>query len=386
MDRKLASIQIIKDVLPIEGADKIELVTFNDIGWQCIAKKGEFKSGDKSIYIEIDSILPEKPDFEFLRSKKFRIKTIKLRGVLSQGIVFQTSILEDFTDKYVKSKHYCNNLCAGDDVTDIIGITKYEQEEPKPVYRKNIKISWYVRPFKKYIATIPFLKKRFGYLIGIRKTRTFPSFIPKTDELRIQSYPKFLDYLSDNKFYITQKLDGASETIYYNQGLFGVCSRNMEVYNSNCNFRYFDIGLYTKVVEKYDLKNKLTRFCKINKCNIALQGELVGPTIQGNKLGLQDTDIFFFNIYDIDKQKYVDFDDFIRTCSELNIKTVPILNEDIYLYDMTVDKLLELAKGFYDNGYPQEGMVIRPMKEMFINNLGRFSFKVVNNEFLLKEK
>jgi hypothetical protein len=160
----------------------------------------------------------------------------------------------------------------------------------------------------------------------------------------------------------------------------------MEVYNSNCNFRYFDIGLYTKVAEKYDLKNKLTKFCKINKRNLALQGELVGPTIQGNKLGLQDTDIFFFNIYDIDQQKYVDFDDFIHICLVLNIKTVPILEESIHLYGATVDTLLEKAKGFYDNGYPQEGIVIRPMKEMCISNLGRFSFKVVNNEFLLKEK
>lgn len=375
MTRTLASIQKIKEILPIENADKIELVKFYDIGWQCICKKGEFKQDDLCVYVEIDSILPEKPEFEFLRERKFRIKTIKLRGVLSQGIVFPLDILP---------KH--GKLKVGDDVTSSLGIKKYEIPEPDAFAKRtnNVRVPWYLKPFKKYILRYNWTRRVFGPMMGLRKTRTFPKFIPKTDEPRIQSHPGFLQHLDNNTFYITQKLDGSSETIYYNNGVFGICSRNMEVYHAKYRNKYFDINLYTKAVEKYDLQRKLQSYCKKNKRNIALQGELVGPTIQKNKLGLSEVDIFFFNIYDIDLGRYVDFQEFIDICQQLNIKTVPIIATNIQLKDATIDMLLEFARDTYPNGTPQEGIVIRPMKETYLDKLGRFSFKVINNDFLLK--
>ena len=117
--RKLASIQKITALRPIENADKIEVATV--LGWQVVVQKGQFKEGDFCVYIEIDSILPDKPDFEFMRERKFRVKTIKLRGQVSQGICFPISILLKATDKDLI-------LREGDDMTELLGVRKYDPQ------------------------------------------------------------------------------------------------------------------------------------------------------------------------------------------------------------------------------------------------------------------
>lgn len=95
MERKLASIQIISDLKPIEGADKIEVATC--LGWQCVVKKGEFKIGDKCIYWEIDSIVDStNPIFEFMKERKFRVKTQKFLKTLSQGLLMPLSVLKHY--------------------------------------------------------------------------------------------------------------------------------------------------------------------------------------------------------------------------------------------------------------------------------------------------
>ena len=146
--RKLASIQHIKNLEPIEGADAIEKATV--LGWQVVVKKGEYKVGDLTVYIEIDSLLPETSDFEFMRKNKFRVRTIRLRGQVSQGICFQPSILPpDFI------------LDEDADCTEALGIVKYEPPVP-------------------------------AHLAGIAKGR-FPGFIPKTDETRVQVLQEVLE-------------------------------------------------------------------------------------------------------------------------------------------------------------------------------------------------
>ena len=191
--RKLASIQKVIDIKPIEGADRIEVATI--LGWQLVVKKGEFKIGDYCVYCEIDSILPDKPQFEFLRKKKFRIKTMKMRGQISQGIAFPLSILGDETNIGFHINNIISNtdfeeMCLGQDITEELGITKYE---------------------------LPIPANMAGKVKG-----NFPSFIPKTSETRIQNIPYILEKYKGTHCYISEKLDGTSVTYYLKDDIFGV--------------------------------------------------------------------------------------------------------------------------------------------------------------------
>lgn len=203
--RKLAHIEKIEWKRPIEGADRIELVGV--LGWQCIAKKDEFNIGDHCVYIEIDSIVDKtNPDFEFLEKKNYKIKTMKMKGVLSQGIVFPLSIL-----------HSDRKYAIGDDVTDLLKITQIEDEIPKqresnPLDKlrqrhkklcKNKVFKWFMK--FKWFRTIA-----FKLLIPKKKPKNFPDWIIKTDETRLQNMPMVLDTYKDKPMIVTEKLDGTS--------------------------------------------------------------------------------------------------------------------------------------------------------------------------------
>lgn len=334
--RKLASIQKVLEVFPIEGADSIECVKV--LGWYCVTKKGEYKPGDLTIYCEVDSVFPEKPEFEFLRGCKFRIRTVKRMGQVSQGICFPLNLLP------------IGEYNEGDDVTELLGITKYEPPEPA--------------------------------CLGGDTKGNFPSFIIKTDETRVQVLQPLLTKYKDTLCYYSEKVDGSSSSFFYNNRLekpedfFGVCSRNQEL-------KYTENNTFWAMAQKYDLKYK---FKFLNK-NIAIQGEVLGEGIQGNKYKLKGHDLFVFNIFDIDKYKYLDFEDFMILSSELQLKTVPILDINFKLID-DIDGLVELSKGFskLNPQVKREGIVIRPLKEMEERGNGRISFKAINPEFLLKFK
>lgn len=368
MERKLASIQCISAIEPIPDADRIEVV--HVLGWQCVSKRGEFSVGDLCVYFEIDSILPDIPEFEFMRARKFRVRTIKLRGTLSQGLAMPMSIL-NFPSKWL----------IGDDVTEELGVVKHDPEADVSYQRERVvHIPWYLKPFKRLIAAHPYLKHRFGHLVGISRSYGFPAFLHKTDEPRIQSNPGFLRYITpDRKLFITQKVDGTSGSYYYNEGVFGICSRNLEVYNTRYP-KHVKSSKYRDVSESYNIHSKLKSVGR----NICTQAEIAGPGIQGNKLELSTLKLFIFNVYDIDKQSYFDYEDMIAFCKDLELPTVQIIDNNVMFKSITIDELLQLAKGTYACGNPQEGIVIRPHVEETLHGLGRFSFKVVNNDFLLK--
>ncbi len=326
--RQLASIQKIKSLEPIKGADTIEKAQV--LGWIVVVKKGEFKVGDLCVYCEIDSIMPEKPEYDFLKPRKMRIKTVKLRGQVSQGICFKLSVLPTGT-----------TIKEDLDVTDIIGVEKYDPPLPRS-------------------------------LSGVAKNR-FPSFIPKTNETRVQVLQNLLDKFKNEKCYIAEKLDGSSVTYYMKDGEFGVCSRNLELVENEENAMW-------RIARKLDIENKLR---SLNK-NYALQAEIVGEKIQKNTLKLRGQTVFFFNIFDIDNSKYLDFKDFVATIKSLNLNTVPIVKEE-YLLENDINKFVEMSigKSLINKKGWREGIVIRPHKEKFTNG-ERFSFKVLNPKFLLK--
>lgn len=334
--RKLASIQKIKALEPIEGADAIEKATV--LGWQLVVKKGEFNVGDMVVYCEIDSLMPDRPEFEFLKPRGMRVKTVRLRGQVSQGICFPLSILPtDFS------------VIEGADCTEVLGITKYEPAMP-------------------------------ACLSGIAKGK-FPSFIPKTDETRVQVLQKVLDKYKGEKCYVTEKLDGSSATFYIKGGEFGVCSRNLELIEDAGNS-------FWKVARQMDIENKLRSVGK----NISIQGELIGEGIQGNKLKLKGQTVKFFNAFDIDKFEYLNFFDFNKLIGELELPLVPIVALD-YELENDIDAIIKMAtiKSQISKDVWAEGIVIRPYTEKIdlllsnenFNN-GRVSFKAINPEFLLK--
>ena len=345
--RKLASIQKVVDLQPIPGADRIERATV--LGWQCVVKKGEFKVGDLGIYFEIDSLIPKAIWSGFLfkegsSAEKYRLKTCKMKGQISQGLMMPLSTLGENATSGGWSEVYPE----GSDVTELIGVEKYEPYIP-------------------------------AQLQGLIKG-TFPCFIPKTDEPRLQAFPRVLQLMMNRKIYVTEKIDGTSFTCFLYKDEFGVCSRNMELKESEGN-------LYWKIARVLDLENKLRHFRQSTMGHeIAIQGEVYGQGIQGNKYHLEDVRLAVFNVYDISEGKYLNFTQFKACCDALELTTVPILNEWSEIKNDDVESWIQKAFGesvLYPQT-PREGIVVRGLDEETIDRYGRFSFKVINNEFLLR--
>ena len=367
--RTLATIQKITNITPINGADNICVA--NVLGWQIVIAKNDFDIGDLVVFVEIDSILPEKPEFEFLIERKFRIKTIKLRGQISQGICFPLSILP------AKTK-VTENL----DVTEILGIKKWEPyQDEQRCSKQTGKImypKWMPQWIQRIVHNFKFVREYYRQNSG---QKSFPSLIPKTDETRVQVLQPLIDKYKGVKCYFTEKLDGSSITIYQINGKFGVCSRNIDLKRD-------ETDKFWKTALEHDLENKFKKV--FGDENIALQGELIGEGIQGNKYHLKGLDIYFFNVFFIKKYAYGNMNELNEVCQKLNEKTVPVLNSE-YELSNSIPELVELSKGqSILNGTLREGIVIRPLVEIEDNELhcnlvkNRVSFKSVNPEFLLK--
>lgn len=339
--RKLASIQRISDLYPIENADKIELAKV--LGWHVVVEKGKFSVGDLVVYCEVDSILPDKSEFEFLRARDFRIKTIRLRGQISQGICFPLSILPLEVE-----------IIEDADVTEVLGVEKFEPHSEN--HHTNNSKSNNLNPF--------------------------PYYLSKTDETRVQVLQKLLDKYKGIGCYISEKVDGTSVTYVLKDGEFSVCSRNNEIPISEK-----ENSVYWQVAIENDIENKM----RLVGGNFSLQGEIIGEKIQSNKLKIEGKKVLFFNVYDIDNQKYLDYDNFIDLITEINLNTVPILTYDFALIN-NIDELVTLAtrKSVLNKNVWAEGIVIRPLIEIYDWNLhcplvkNRISFKVINPEFQLK--
>ena len=375
----LASIQKITSVSPVQDSDNLDVLEV--LGWKIVSARGEFKEGDLCVYVEIDSVLPVKAEFEFLRKgcwsprySGFRVRTIKLRGQISQGICFPLSILPS---KFIKK------AVPDMDVTEILGVMKYEkQDSMKGIsFGSKVVYPWWIKPFVKIIKRYNFLRRLFGRYIGLRHIYAFPSFIPKTDEERLQAHPEIFGNLKGKVFYTTIKYDGTSATYYYKDGVYGACSRNQEICNSKHKL-FFSTNVYSEMAQKYDIEEKLRKLGR----NIAIQGEIYGAGIQGNKMGLSEVEFRLFNIFDIDKHCYLNFEEVVTLSSELGLNMVDVLNHNVSFDDYTLEQFLKMAEINYANGSPAEGIVIRTMVEDTCHRLGRFSFKVINNQFLLKYK
>lgn len=314
--RKLASIQIISDIKPIENADFIEVGVVN--GWEVVIKKNAFKIGDKCVYFEIDSVLPVE-NFPFLEETKGRVRTIKLRKQISQGLCLPISeVLGD--DVYN----------VGDDVTEILGVIKYEVPEA----------------FK------------MGDSAGV-----FPNhLIQKTDEERIQSNLEYIGIFLNKPWVSTVKYDGTSSTFGWDDDVFVQCGRNHKKKDGD--------NVFYDMVEKYDLK-------KIPK-KYMIQGEICGPRIQKNCLNIKNNDLFIFIVFNKETKEYLTYDERIEFCKNYGLKHVE-LNDRGEDFQFNLKELLERSEGNYLSGKTREGLVYE-----IDHSPKRVSFKVINNKFLLK--
>lgn len=399
--RQLVSIKKITDLQPIPEADRIEAATI-DGGWKVVVKKQEFEIGDKCIYFEIDSILPTgDPRFAFLEkdAKNFewgrgaRLKTIKLKKQVSQGLALP-----------IKPFQY--EIDSGKNLDEIIGVRKWEDvdtvpEEDDHVSKKN------QGKFLKRIGYVLPKSLRGRYFGWINRTfyqkskGSFPSFISKSDQPRIQNNSLlFNDLDALNRVYeVTVKSDGSSMTVYSYGNELGVCSRNMCVWKQikkgtikTIIDRVFgfksaelrDDSNFTRVAKETNIISALSKMKK----NIGVQGELVGPKVNGNRAFLKNFEYHIYDIYDIDNKRYFGVNERKELIKELKangytggtVHEVAISSlKDLGL--TSVDACLKYAEGIKVPGNDNivEGVVFKALD-------GQFSFKAVSNEYLLKWK
>jgi RNA ligase (TIGR02306 family) len=343
MKRKLASVQVVDEILPIPGADSIEAVRLS--GWACVVKKGAFAPGDQGVFFEIDSVPPDTEPFRFLWTRKgepkrpgarpdnFRVRTMRLRGCLSQGLFLS------FAELGLEGPRV-----PGEELTELLGVEKWE----------------------------PPLPTGSGDARG-----PFPGVVPKTDEMRVQSVVAVLEELRGKPYVATLKCDGTSATFLVDpmDGTFHACSRNWSLKEG--------ANLYFASARKLDLEAKL----RARGGRYALQGEICGPGVQKNPLGLAALELFVFSVFDLETRAFLSDGDMRELVGELGLTPVPIVEEGpSFAHDL--GSLLALAEGLYPGTKNQrEGIVVRPKDETFSPTLaGRLSFKAISNRYLLDER
>lgn len=333
----LATIVKIKSLLPIEGADRIELAEMYNNAWKVVVKRGDFKINDLGIYFAIDSIVDKSnPTFSFLEQHHYRIKLAKFKKTHSAGLLMPLSILNYYNIDI-------NNLNENDDITEL---TK----------------------------TVKFIKEIPAELIAEIKGNFPTSLIPITDELNLLSYPSVLDEFEGKECYLSLKYDGSSGTFIWNNGEFDVCSRRL-------NLKENELNTFWKIARKYNLKEKLQHLGD----NIAIQAECCGNGIQKNPMKLSDLEMRAFTIRNLNTQRYYNLDEMIKICDHiLNIPMVKILK--IFKFDKnihTIDWLQDFAnKQEYFTGQSAEGIVLRPYYPCYSNILDKqLSIKILNQSY-----
>ena len=346
--RKLASVQRVWKIEPIEGADRIELASV--LGWKCVVNKGSFSEMDLAVYFEGDSFLPIRPEFEFLRSSSyrksdimgegFRLRTMKFRGQISQGLVLPL-------DTFPEIAEHPEAWSIGYDVTELLGVRKWEVEER---------------------ATTG------GNIIG-----PLPYDVPHTDETRVQAEPSLIQEFKDVPYYISTKMDGSSHSISIDEDGTHVCGHNYE-------YKKDDDCSFYRLVEERGYLDKMEAFYRENNLKeFPVQGEFCAPGIQQNRLRLKKPEWYVFTIR-VNGQR-IGLYKMLEICEELGFISVPIEEVGGDLPYPTVEMLLERADGEYPNGGKKEGIVVRPIEPVYSPTIcGSLSMKVVSNKYLLKNE
>lgn len=375
MERKLVTIRKIKELQEIKGADLIELAIVD--GWKTIVRKGAFSVGDYGIYFEIDSLIPiEDERFSFIETKKtiegqkYRyLRTIKLKNQISQGLILPLNVIPEIKNIL----NFDDEKLLEHDFASYINVIKYEEPDDAP--------------------------------FGSEKSGTYPTYIQKTGEKRIQNvYDKLSSKYKDVEFIPTLKMDGSSMTVcYVNNPVYFVGKEGVDVLDdmkeqiwvasSRMVIREPKIDAITGELESnayYDayyktgLEKSLPKWCKDNNKLIAVQGELLGPKIQKNFEKYNKNTFKAFYVYFIDEGRRATQEEFVKICSELNIdmiKSYPPIK--IFQEFDNVEDIIKFSEGQSEFNKKREGLVF---KSNILINRQTISFKVISNLYLLNKK
>ena len=348
--RELATIQKVKEIKEIKDSDFIELVTFENIGWQCVAKKNEFKKGDLGVYFEVDSFLPvDNKNFEFLAKSSFRkmftgeegyrLRTMKMRGSISQGLFLPLNLFPELKDRELL-----------DNVSEELNVIKWEREPSISMC---------------------------GDIIG-----DYPAHTPKSHQPRIQNCLEFFELYKDVKFERTMKLEGTSTSYHWVNSEMGASSHNT-TYARNNKFSPWE----------YAENLKLEQALKAIGRNITIQGEFMGPKIQGNIENFAENHFYVYDIWDIDKSQWLipsERHSILNVINDLlpndkELRHVPVLDAEIKIFSEinSLEEILEMAEGRSINAKLREGDVYKSVEKV---NGEYIHFKVISNKYLLKEK
>ena len=378
-ERELAYIVKVLETKDIEGYDNVYYVRLNS--WWCVAPK-DIKLGDLVVYFEIDSKLPENDNrFSFLASKKFRIKTIKICGVVSQGLILP---LSDFPE--------LKGCKEGDFVTDKLHVEKYDHDAINEGAVKS-KVSDFQRavdrhpkffknPIVKYLMKYKPVRFVLAKLFVLKKDKDkskWPEWLPKTGSERIQNLPHLFG--CKDKYIITEKVDGASTSFILNEkDKYIVCSHNViknpKIGSDGGNF--YKTNIWAESGVNYNVESVLRSLKKDLKLKtVAIQGETYGDGIQKRNYSLKNKHGFVvFHIwFDGVRQPIKDM---IAICDKYNIPHVHVYNYEYSIPD-TVEQIIEDVDSSKSNidGGDIEGFV-------FYSQDGQQNFKCVSPNFLLK--
>ncbi len=352
MERKLATLKPITSLSEIPGADKIEIATI-DHGWNVVVSKGKHRVGELVVYFEIDSWIPfdlapflfksesDKKNYQGVIG--MRLKTITLRGALSQGLVMA---LADLPEEILKK---INPLESGLDLTELLGIRKYEVES-------------------------------FDFKVNPKRVGTRPEFIRKTDQERIQNLHKYMEAFKGREFEVTEKLDGTSMSVmvHKHKGESGetvieriVCSRNQKLEESEEDTYWIMARKILPQLEAHGLYN------------LVLQGELCGNKIQGNRYALSGFGFFLFDVFDIQTESYYTPEKRREITNMIQVDHCPVISPAFLFEFGSICEVLEYANGpsTLNPKREREGVVLKmvaPLPGV------PSSFKIISNNFLIE--
>lgn len=380
--RALAYIAVIEEIKEIPGYDRVKHARIGAGWWVIVSKNDNFNVGDKCVYFEVDSKVPSSDSrFAFLENRNYKIKTLKMCKVYSQGLIMPLSAFPEF-----------ESLDVHTDVTDKLKVTYAVEEDnarknfdPDAKYKsmtarhKNI----FKKPWARWMMRRSWGRKVMFFFFGKKKDKplAFPTkfpFIHKTDEERCENMPWVLGY--ERPLVVTEKLDGTSSTYILEKSgrkyEFYVLSRNVRQKDEKQDC-YHDHNIYWDMAFKYDIEKHLKDYLDENHLDyVCIQGESVG-SVQGNPLKLKEDDLYVFNFIRSDKGRIPSVDG--RSIVESwGMKWVPILDENYHVpSDMEEFKLYAEAKSVVNPNVDREGVVLR-------DPTNDFSFKNVSRKYLLK--
>ena len=406
--RELAYVVTIDNIEPIPGYDRVEWATVG--GWKVIVQKGQFNIGDPAIYFEIDSKVPSNKEcFAFLEKRHYKVKTLKMCKVISQGLLMHA---EDFGWK-IESAQFCGGACyIVDDegkqhfdcdesrfLTEKLGVTYADAEDNQrkaPSADKYKKMAQrhpaiFRKPFVRWLMKRKWGKNLMFFFFGKKKDKKngWPEWVSKTDEERVQNMPWILN--DTGEWVVTEKIDGSSTTFTMKRGKRGknefyVCSRNV-CFDSVDKPCYYDTNIYWEMAQKYDMYNALSKFLEDHpQCDwVTVQGETYGAGVQRRDYSMEDHDFRAFNLITSDRGRWGTFEMIDELTIPYGIFCVPTYFGGPVTFDTLfgdaedrMAKILEIATGDSQlDKKPREGFVLRSVD-------GQKSFKAVSNEFLLK--